>query len=390
MNRLALSVAALATLACAPAHAALTFLPHMGEYGKAVPGQYAGLALYHADYNSYYGRDEAEFTQSDGGAGINSVFIASAWVGNLFRDTDIPLLSSRTQICALGFPVAQVQARGSIRTTAEAIGVSSGKNGIGDVIGSCTIQDVTRVLGPARGHVQFTGLVKFPIGDYDPNALYNFATNYWTYVPQLSLHADITKLVVDATVAYQFNGNNDDPFARGDVPTRPADWENAAINLGWKLSYRWWIDVGFAYNKTNGVKYYDKFHVQPAHQSVLFSAVCGGFPSLCNATGTGYIETRQGPYEDGGMMSQVVSASVYYTYRSSLIVNFRVAEAIAGRGSQFTAYYDVCTQTPCDQNAPSKLPNSPFSFTAIGVGESASVVSQPFYELRFIFPLAAF
>ena len=87
------------------------------------------------------------------------------------------------------------------------------------------------------------------------------------------------------------------------------------------------------------------------------------------------------------MMSQVVSASLYYTYRSSMIVNFRAAEAIAGRGSEFLATYDVCTSTPC---GPSNADVGTFTFNATGVGEAASVVTQPFYELRFIFPLASF
>src|SRR5204863_9053790 len=100
--------------------------------------------------------------------------------------TDFPFLNSRPQICGVGLPIAQVQARGSVRATAELAGLSGGNNGFGDLLGVCTLQDVTRVWGPARGHVQFSTTVKFPIGSYDSGALFNFATNYWTTVPQLS------------------------------------------------------------------------------------------------------------------------------------------------------------------------------------------------------------
>lgn len=370
------------------ANAGLVFLPHMGEYGKAVPGQYTGASLYYASYSDYYSRDEKVLHTIRGGAEINTVFLASAWVGNLFRDTDVPFLKDRPQICGMGIAFAKVQAYGSLREIAEFGGLAAGNNSYGDLLGLCTLQDITRTFGPVRGHIQLTGLVKFPIGDYDTGALFNLATNYWTYVPQLSLHADIGHLVVDATAAHQFNENNDHPQADGGVPTRLADWRNTAINVGWKFTHRWWVDAGFAYNRSVGSNTYDQFDSKPARQPVAGSGFCGGLGPPCLATGEFFLGPRPGSYQDRGTFSKVVSASIYYVYRSSMIVNIRGARAIAGRGSQFDVIYDVCT-TGVDNCGPT-VPHFEVPYVATGVGEAAAVVSEPFYELRFIFPMAAF
>ena len=380
------------------ADAALYYMPHMGEYSKVIPGQIGLLAVYNASYTEVWDRNGKKAPIIDGGADINAVIIGSAWVGNMFRDTDWAFLAKRPQICGLAFGAGQVQARGSVRDIANSIGITAGNNGLTDLYMLCTLQDITRRWGMAKGHVQFSGTVKAPIGDYDTEALLQYATHYWTYIPQMSFHAERGQLILDSTLAYQFNGDNDTPSAAGLTPTKPADWWNLGINLGWKFTERWWADIGFSHNETVGSNEFGKVSITLEDQPVPGTALCdldaltglplGGAtapPEICNATTLFFVAPRPGPYHDRGVLAQVLTAGIYYLYRSSMFVNLRVGQVVNGRGSQFDAVFDACTSEPCGpDNATAQV-----SLVSNGVGESGAVVTQPFFELRFIFPFAA-
>lgn len=94
---------------------------------------------------------------------------------------------------------------------------------------------------------------------------------------------------------------------------------------------------------------------------------------------------RPGPYHDRGVLAQVVTAGIYYTYRTSMFVNLRVGQVVNGRGSQFDAVFDSCASEPCGpDNAIAQV-----SLVSSGVGESSAVVTKPFFELRFLFPFSA-
>ena len=380
------------------ADAGLYYLPHMGEYGKVIPGQIGLFSLLNASYTEVWDRNGDKAPIVNGGADINTVLIGSAWVGNMFRDTDYTFLAKRPQICGFAIGAAQVQARGSVRETANSIGITGGNNGLGDLYMLCTIQDITRRWGEAKGHVQFSGTVKAPIGDYDTEALLQFATHYWTYIPQMSFHGEWGQLILDGTLAYQFNERNDTPSAAGLTPTKPADWRNAAVNLGWKFTERWWADLGFSHNESVGSNEFGKMSVTLEDQPVPGTALCdlGGLtglplggatlpPEICNATSLFFIAPRAGPYHDRGVLAQVATASLYYVYRNSMIVNLRVGQVVNGRGSQFDAVFDACASEPCGpDNATAQA-----TLVSNGVGESGAVVTQPFFELRFVFPFAA-
>lgn len=382
----------------AGAQAALYYMPHMGEYGKVLPGQIGLLALYTATYDEVWNRHGEKEKIIDGSADINAVIVGSAWVGNMFRDTDWAFLARRPQICGLAFGLGQVQAKGSVRETSNSIGITAGNNGLTDLYASCTVQDVTRRWGKAKGHFQLSGTVKAPIGDYDTEALLQYATHYWTYIPQLSFHGERGQLILDATSAYQFNRPNDSPSAAGLTPTRPADWYNLGINLGWKFTERWWADIGFSHNESAGSNEFGKFDVTLEDQPVPGTALCdldaltglplGGAtlpPAICNATTAFFVAPRRGPYHDRGVLAQVVTAGFYYVYRSSAFLNFRVGQVVNGRGSQFDAIFDACASEPCGpDNATAQV-----SLVSNGVGESGAVVTKPFFELRILVPFAA-
>ncbi len=71
---------------------------------------------------------------------------------------------------------------------------------------------------------------------------------------------------------------------------------------------------------------------------------------------------------------------MYYIYRTSSVLQARVAMPVGGRGGQFTATYDVCTQPDCGPgNSVSTVDTELFA-----VQEAGAVSASPYFEFRFV------
>ncbi len=373
-----------AGLCCAGSASAGIAPPHMGEYGKSIPGSSAafmGFAVTRG--NRYYGADGAELGVAGSNTSIEAVSAGMAWTDNWFSGTSVPFLNSRAQSCGFAVSAAHIQADSASAQLLHELGLNAGANQIGNPSFGCSVQDHTRRIGPVKAHIQFGTSVQVPIGGFETDNLYNVGTRYWTVTPQLALHAEWDRLVLDGAFAYQFNSRASEVATLGLTPTRPANWRGAAVNIGMRLTPRWMADIGYAYNASVGSNQYDEVDV--ANQEPIGpGSICGpaGLPaSICNANSIYYYQSRPGPYSDSGAMVRLASASVYYIYRSSMFVVFRASRTLSGRSGEFDANYDLCIEKPCGPaNAISQF-SGPTTTAAIGSGTV--------YELSLVFPVGA-
>lgn len=401
-------ISILFALCATTAHAGIVFTPHVSEYAILPSGMYAEYTLIGTEIESIFDREGNRIPLGEpfvpAGDSTDAVlFLYKAlWVGNLFRDSDIPILSKHPQFCRVIGTVGYQQNTGAIAARARLFDQKPGNNGLGDLFGLCGIYSSEVRAGPVKANGLVSTTVKFPIGRYDQKAALNTGTNYWSVIPQLAFHAELFgRVYVDGTVAYQFNGDNDKPSFGGLTPTRIADVYNGEINFAYKWSEHWFTDVGFSYRKSVGPNYYDKVTVNFEDQPLSPQTACDNTNN--NITNTGnmlgvalgpvvsqqlcdnpltdqfYLQPRSGPYEDRGVQGTLMTLGASYVYRASTVLQARVAKPIAGRGSQIDAVFDVCATAGC-----TTPPTSQVTTTLFGVQEAAAVSASPYFELRLV------
>jgi hypothetical protein len=404
MHRLRkLILAAVCLLAAPLAQAGIVFTSHLSEYSRLPPGQYTEFTLITTEIEHIYNRDGEKielgrpFVPAGDSTDAALGLVKFLWIGNLFRDTGIGFLADRPQFCRAIGVLGYQQNTGAIANRVRLFGQRPGANGIGDLFGLCGIYGKEHRYGPLKFNGLFATTVKFPIGDYDTRAALNIGTNYWSYIPQLALHAELFgRLYVDGTVAYQFNDNNDTPSFGGLTPTRVADVRNAEINFAWKFSERWFVDLGYSYRESVGPNYFDKVSINFKDQPLSPQSACDNTNNglgvrlvsqeVCDNPGSDqfFLEPRPGPYADRGTQGRLLTAGIYYVYRASTVLQLRMAQPVGGRGSEIDVIFDTCVQNPCVRDEPGNdIADTPARL--FGVQEAAAVSASPYFELRLVY-----
>ena len=398
MNR-ALALALL--LGCASAHAGIVFTPHLSEYSRLAPGQYTEATLVLSEIEEIYDENGDEvkvgepFVPAGASTDVGLLLFKSLWIGNVFRDTGVPVLNTHPQFCRLIGTLGYQQNTEQVAERTRIFGAKAGGNGLGDVFGLCGVYGDEHTWGPLKWNGLVAGTVKFPVGRYDSDAVLNTGTNYWSYIPQLAFHAELYgRLILDGTFAYQVNGDNDRPAFLGLTPTRPADWRNFEVNAAWKFTEHWFADVGYGYRESVGPNYYDKVDVHN-EEPVRADDVCAQFnlpPGQCNATNQFFVQSEPGPYRDDGINGSAFTAGFYYVYRTSSVINLRAFVPVGGKGARFNVPLRVYTAVPDGQGGytrGSEVPGpngDPASDADLfGVQEAAAISASPYLELRFVY-----
>lgn len=407
MTALARGIALLALGAAGLAHAGIIFTPHLSEYSKLPPGQYTEFTFVYTDIEDVYDRNGdrvhagAPFLPPGQSIQATLALMKFLWIGNVFRDTGVPYLDDHPQFCRVIGGLGWQQSSREVYERSRKFGLTAGGNGLVDLFGLCGIYSDDYRWGPVKANGLFATTVKFPVGRYDREALLNTGTHYWSYIPQLALHAEIGgRWFIDATASYQFNEDNDEPAFGGTTPTRIADWRTQELNLAFKWTEHWFTDIGFSHRESVGPNVYDKVTVtfkdpQPAQTACDNTNNGLGIevvdPTLCNSTNQFYLTPQPGAYRDRGIYGDALTAGIYYIYRTSSVLNLRVFYPVAGRGSQFDITYDVCTTPDCPgpdvapQDGEPDNRRSTVGTTLNGVQEAAAISASPFFELRFVY-----
>lgn len=394
-------VAALAVLPGA-ATAGILFTPHLSEYAIQPAGIFTETTLVFTEIEDVYDRDGNKvqigrpFVPAGASTDAALALFKVLWVGNLFRDTGVPYLKDHAQFCRLIGGLGYQQNTEQIADRGRLFGARPGANGLIDLFALCGVYSPQWQWGPLKFNGLFATTLKEPIGRYDTDAMLNTGTNYRTVIPQLAFHGELFgRWFVDATAAYQFNGNNSRPSFGGTTPTRIADWINLEGNLAFKLSEHWFLDAGYSYHRSTGSNGYDRVTVNFKDQPVAPDTLCatlGLSRANCDspALDSFYLAPRPGPYEDRGVKATLLSAGISYVYRSSSVLQFRVVKPISGRGGQFDVVYDVCGVSDCpgpDNNNTGSGDNavSQVGATLFGVQEAAATSASPYAELRLVY-----
>ncbi|MDP3858014.1 MAG: transporter [Stagnimonas sp.] len=386
----------------ARAQAGLIFTPHLSEYAVQANGTYTETTFIFSEIEKVFDREGntvrvgVPFVPAGASTDVGLALFKVLWVGNVFRDTGIPYLRDHSQFCRLISGFGYQQNTEQIADRGRLFGARPGSNGLLDLYGLCGIYSSEYRLGPVKFNGLFATTFKEPLGEYDTDAMLNIGTNYRSVIPQLAFHGELFgRLFVDATVAYQFNGDNSHPSFGGTTPTRIADWWNAEANFAWKFSEHWFADIGYSFHKSVGHNGYDQVTVNFKDQPLAPDTLCAALglgSDVCNtpALDAFYLAPRSGPYEDRGVQATLLSAGISYVYRSSSVLQFRIAKPISGRGSQIDVIYDVCGVSDCpgaDRNNNGTGDNSisQLSTTLFGVQEAAAASASPYAELRFVY-----
>ena len=388
-------------LGCAlPVQAGIVFQPHLSEYSKLPPGQYTEFGLVFTEIKEIY--DPAGNTIRVGtpfvppGASTDAVLglYKSLWIGNMFRDTNVPYLKDHTQFCRVIATLQYQQNTEQIAARSRLFGLQHGANGFGDLFGLCGIYGDEHLWGPVKFSSLLATTVKAPVGRYDRDSILNVGTNYWTVIPQFAFHSEIFgRLYIDGTFAYQWNDDNDKPSAGGLTPTRISDWFNMEVNFAWKFTEHWFADLGFSWRRSVGPNHYDKLTVNFEEQPLSPQSACDNTNNglgvqlvsqdICDNPGSQqfFLNPQQRAYQDRGVKGKAITGGFYYVYRTSTVLNLRVFYPIEGRGGGFTATYDVCTSQPCNSDNAVSTVDTPL----LAVQEAGAVSASPFLELRLVY-----
>lgn len=409
MSRLRAIVLATAGLLTTPAWAGIVFTPHLSEYARLPAGQYTEFTLVTTEIEELYDRNGKKqqlgtpFVPAGDSTDAAIALFKSLWVGNVFRDSGVPFLDTHPQFCRLIGTLGYQQNTGAIARRARLFGAKPGGNGVGDLYGLCGVFGDEHQWGPLHINGLFGTTVKFPIGQYDQDGALNPGTHYWSYIPQLAWHADLWgRLIMDGTFAWQFNGDNDEPAFGGLTPTHIADWRNFELNLAWKFNEHWYADIGWGRRESVGSNRYDQVTVNFKDQPLAPETACASTnngtapvlgllgidplitPEICNSPllDQFYLKPQPGPYSDRGIKGTLMTAGIYYIYRTSTVLQARIAQPISGRGSQIDAVFDVCTTANCESDP---RPVSSTTTTLYGVQEAAAISASPYLELRMVY-----
>jgi hypothetical protein len=398
MTAFARSVALGVAMLAGSAQAGIIFTPHLSEYSKLPPGQYSEFMFVYTDIEDVYNREGkrvhagAPFVPPGQSIQATLALMKFLWIGNVFRDTDLPVLNDHPQFCRVIGGLGWQQASRDVLERSRKFGLTSGGSGLVDLFGLCGIYGDEYRWGPVKANGLFATTVKFPIGRWDRQALLNTGTHYWSYIPQLALHAELWgRFFIDGTVSYQFNEDNDEPAYGGLTPTRVADWRTQEINLAFKWTEHWFTDVGFSHRESVGRNYYDEVTVN-FKDPVPAEEACSNTNSLgvelvdaatCASTNQFYLQPRDRPYADNGIYGDAVTVGAYYIYCTSSVINLRMFYPLAGRGSQIDVDFDVCASEPCGPG--NNIRGGPLTTTLNGVQEAAAISASPYFEARFVY-----
>ena len=393
-------LAVVGVLLAGAAQAGIVFTPHLSEYAILPPGPYVEGTFIATEIEHIYDRngDKVElgtpFVEPGDSTDAALFLFKYLWVGNIFRDSKVPLLRDRAQFCRMIGVLGYQQNTGRIAARTRLFGHRPGSNGFGDLFGLCGIYGREHQWGPLKFNGLLATTVKFPVGRYDTDAALNIGTNYWSTIPQFAFHAELFgRLYVDGTLAYQINGDNDEPSFGGLTPTRIANWRNAEINFAWKFSEHWFADIGFSHRSSAGSNAYDQVTVNFKDQPVAPQSACDNTnnglgievltPELCNSPALSqvFVSPLPGPYRDRGIEGNMVTAGLYYIYRASTVLQARMAQPVSGQGSQFDAEFYVCAVQPCNETTSGGVTTTS---TLFGVQEAAAVSASPYFELRLV------
>lgn len=392
-----LAAAALAALA-APAQAGIVFTPHLSEYSRLPAGQYTEATLIFTEIEHIYNENGERiqigqpFVSAGASTDASLALLKYLWIGNVFRDTGVWYLKTHPQFCRVIGVLGYQQNTEQVGDRTRVFGAKAGGNGPGDLFTLCGVYGDDHQWGPLQWNGLFATTVKAPVGRYDTDAVLNIGTNYWSVIPQLAFHASLFgRLVLDGTFAYQFNGDNDSPSFLGLTPTDIAHWRNYEVNAAWKFSEHWFVDVGYGYRESVGSNRYEKVAIRNeepvnAEDRCIELDLDRASPE-CNSTNRFFVESVPGVYSDRGIDGTLVTAGIYYIYRTSSVIQLRVAQPIDGRGSQITVPLNVYNAIP-DNNGGYTRGNSPIATSnskQFGVQEAAAVSASPFLELRFVY-----
>ncbi len=391
------------------ASAGIVFTPHLAEYSALPRGQYTEFTYINTSIDETFNRQGEKqplgFGAVPPGESVEaSLFLLKyLWIGNPFRDSATPFLKDHDLIFRVIGTLNDQQASGELNDLSRRFGLRSGGSGLGDLFLLGGIYGSTYRWGPVHTNTLFAVTYKAPVGDYEDDRLLNPGTNYATVIPQFAFHQNwYGRLFVDGTLAYQKNGRNDDPGFGGLVPSQAADLYNAEVNFSWKFSQKWFADLGVSYRSTRGEpNEFANPSLNIADQPVEPTQLCDqlnlGALGLSDLTGglipncpgrLFFIRPQPGVYEDGGVRATLATAGFYYIYRSSSVLNFRVAYPLSGKGSQFDLPFDVFLGLPTGPGGslqPSSFPISSTVARVNGVQEAAAVSASPFFELRFVY-----
>lgn len=401
MSALARGLALGALALAGAAQAGIIFTPHLSEYSKLPPGQYTEFMFVYTDIEDVYDRNGkrvhagAPFVPPGQSIQATLALMKFLWIGNVFRDTNIPVLKDNAQFCRVIGGLGWQQSSRDVYERSRLFGLTSGGNGLVDLFGLCGLYTDEYRWGPVKTNGLLATTVKFPIGRFDQQALLNTGTHYWSYIPQLALHSEIGgRWFIDATASYQFNENNDEPAYGGLTPTRIADWRTQELNLAFKWNEHWFTDVGFSHRESVGRNHYDEVTVNfkdPVQAQEACDNTNNGLgmplvdPATCASTDQFFLQPRDLPYSDAGIYGDAITAGLYYIYRTSSVVNLRMFYPVAGRGSQIDVAFDVCANEPCGPGNNIRPGQQPLVTRLNGVQEAAAISASPFFELRFVY-----
>jgi hypothetical protein len=373
--------------------AGIVFTPHLSEYGILPRGAYADHTLIYTSIDEVFDRDGKRIPLGQAAIAPGSTVDATLllfrylWVGNLFEHSKVPILKDRDQIFRIIGNLGWQQGQKDIPELSRRFGLTSGGSGLGDVFVLGGIYGKPHHWGPINANGLFSFTTKIPVGEYDQRALLNTGTHYWSYIPQLSGHANFYgRLFLDGTAALQINGDNDKPAYGGLTPTQVADVYNLEVNAAWKFTEHWYADLGIGYSASRGSNQYDQVTLNLTPQPLPATAACNNLnipTPQCSLTDSFFLQPQAGSYRDRGTERTLLTTSLYYIYRASSVINLRVAVPLKGRGAQIDVPYDVFTRDP--EANPDANPISTLNAKLTNVQEASSVAASPFYELRFVY-----
>ncbi|MDI3258810.1 MAG: transporter [Sinobacteraceae bacterium] len=398
---------AAALLAAAlPAQASFIFFPGLDEYAPLARGPYVDFTLDYTHIDKIYDETGQSVDLGGGqvppGESLESVLLLPRflWIGNVFRDTKVPILNTRNQVFRLIQPIGWQMASANLRALDERFGLKSRGAGLGD----------TFLLFGLYGHehhwgvMHFNGLLattfKLPyLGQYDEQSLLNVGTNYLTIAPQLAGHAEFFgRLFVDATAAYQVNYKNDKPAFGGLYPSDPADVYNLEGSFGWKWAPRFYTTVGALFRASIGANRYANPDLNLVQQPTPANPPLIQIPGLVSALlpvplpappnpAIFFTSPHPGIYQDQGVRATMLSFGFNYVHRDSLVFDFRVLWPVEGKGSFFKLPYDTYLAVP-SLTQPGAYERGPFLTTVntrvSGVGEAAAIPASPQFLFRIV------
>lgn len=385
-------------MASAAAQAGIVFTPHLSEYSRLPPGQYSEATLVMTEIEKIYDekgkiiRVGTPFVPAGGSTDAALLLYKSLWIGNVFRDTNVPILKTHPQFCRVIGVLGYHQNTEQVGDRTRIFGAKAGANGLGDLFTLCGVYGDEHTWGPVKFNGLLATTVKFPIGRYDTDAILNIGTNYWSYIPQFAFHSELYgRLILDGTFAYQFNGTNNSPSFLGLTPTRIANWRNFEVNAAWKFNEHWFADVGYGYRESVGPNYYDKVNVTN-EEPVRAEDGCRNLslpPAQCDATNQFFVQSQPKPggYRDAGVNGTAITAGFYYIYRTSSVFNLRVFKPIDGKGARFNVPLDVYQAQPDGMGGYTRGADTGINSNSqlFGVQEAAAISASPFLELRYVY-----